>query len=78
MSPQVKGLELDLANDELVHVGMKRGNVDLHAILLQHMEKCGLSSIVQAKEQDFGILMIKTWGFILNHAQEKMRVVAKQ
>lgn len=48
MPPKVECLEPDLPDDELVGVGVEGGLVDLHAVLLQHVEEGGLAGIVEA------------------------------
>ena len=60
VSAEVEGLELDLADDQLVGVGVERRDVDLYAILLEHVQECGLAGIVQPQEQNFGILVIES------------------
>ena len=60
VSTEVKGLELDLADDQLVGVGVERRDVDLYAILLEHVQECGLAGIVQPQEQNFGIFVIES------------------
>jgi len=60
VAAQVEGLELDLANDQLVGVGVERRDVDLYAVLLEHVQQGGLAGIVQPQEQNFGILVIES------------------
>jgi hypothetical protein len=48
VSTEIKGLELDVSNDEFVRVGVQRWNVDLHAVLLEHVQQSRLTGIVQA------------------------------
>jgi hypothetical protein len=60
VTPQVKRFEFDIANNEFVRIGMQRRNVNLHAVLLEHMEESCFTSIVQTKKENFGVFVVET------------------
>jgi hypothetical protein len=60
MASQIKGLEFDVSNNELIRVRVQGRDVHLNAILLEHVEESSLSSIVETEEQDLGVLVVKT------------------
>ena len=72
VAAQVEGLELDLANDQLVGVGVERRDMDLYAVLLEHVQQGGLAGIVQPQEQNFGILVIESCKCSGRERQEKL------
>lgn len=67
VAAQVEGLELDVADDELVCVGVEGGDVDLDAVLLEHVEEGRLPGIVQPQEQDLRVLVVQTLWYDRRH-----------
>lgn len=61
MPAQVEGLELDVPDDQLVGVRVERRDVDLDAVLLQHVQQRRLAGIVQSQEQNLRVLVIEAW-----------------
>ncbi len=57
MAPQVPGLEGDLAHGELLGVGLLGGIHLLHDVLLEAEEEGGLAGVVEAEEDDLGLLV---------------------
>lgn len=50
VTTEIESLEFNVANDEFVRVGMEGGDVDLHSVLLEHVEEGGLTGIVQSQK----------------------------
>ena len=59
MAAEVKGLEPDVADDQLVLVRVQRRLVDLDAVLLEHVQQRRLARVVQAQEEDLGGLVVQ-------------------
>lgn len=59
MPSQIKRLELQLTNNELVGVGMEGGDVGLDAVFFEHVEEGGFAGVVEAEEKDFGIFVVE-------------------
>ena len=59
MAAEVEGLEPDVADDQLVLVRVQRRLVDLHAVLLEHVQQRRLARVVQAQEEDLGGLVVQ-------------------
>ena len=59
VAAEVKGLELDAAHDKLLHRGLGGRLVDGKTVVLQHVKEGGLASVVEPKEQDLGVLVVK-------------------
>ena len=57
VAAEVEGLEPDVADDQLVLVRVQRRLVDLHAVLLEHVQQRRLPSIVQPEEEDLCVLV---------------------
>ena len=53
VTTQVKCLEFDIPNNQFVRVGMQRGNVDLHAILLEHVQQVSSFRHCRDREIEF-------------------------
>jgi len=50
VAAKIKGGESDPVDAELLRGGMEGGDVLGHPVILEHVEQCGLSSIVQAQK----------------------------
>ena len=59
MPTKVVCLEPDVADDELVLVRVERRLVDLHPVLLEHVEQRRLPRVVQPEEQDLRRLVVQ-------------------
>jgi len=59
VAAEVEGLEPDVADDQLVLVRVQRRLVDLHAVLLEHVQQRRLARVVQAQEEDLGGLVVQ-------------------
>ena len=59
VAAEVEGLEPDVADDELVLVRVERRLVDLHPVLLEHVEQRRLPRVVQPEEQDLRRLVVQ-------------------
>ena len=59
VAAEVEGLEPDVADDKLVLVRVQRRLVDLHAVLLEHVQQRRLARVVQAQEEDLGGLVVQ-------------------
>jgi len=57
VAAKVERAELDLGDRELFGRWVLRWVVLREALVLQHVQQCGLASIVQAKEEDLGVLV---------------------
>ena len=57
MPAQVEGGELYIADGEFLRGRVQRGLQHGDAVVLQHVEQCRLSGIVEAQEQQLGVLV---------------------
>merc|ERR1719270_2151323 len=57
MAAQIERLEAHVLDEQLLKVGVERGRVRRHAVVLQHVQQSRLPRIVEAKEEDLGILV---------------------
>lgn len=59
MTSQIESLEFELANNELVRVGIEGWDVALHAVFFEHVKEGGLASDIEAEEEDLGIFVVQ-------------------
>jgi len=57
VAAEVEGLELDLADAELLRRGVLRRLVLHQPLVLEHVEQRGLAGVVEAEEEDLGLLL---------------------
>ncbi len=60
VSAKVECFEFDFSNDELVGVGVESGDVDLDAVFFEHVEEGGFPGVVEAEEEDLGVLVVES------------------
>ena len=62
MPSEVESLEPNLADNQLVGVGVERGLVDLHAVFFEHVKEGSFTCVIEAQEEDLGILVVEACG----------------
>jgi len=62
VATEIEGLELDVANDEFVRVGVESWDMDLHAVLFEHVQQRGFAGIVETQKQNFSIFVVEACG----------------
>ena len=59
VASEVKGLEVDARQLQLLAGRVLSGLVLYHSIVLEHVHERGLAGVVEAQEQDLGILVVQ-------------------
>lgn len=59
VATQVEGLEVDARQLQLLAGGVLRRLVLYYTVVLQHVHERGLAGVVQAQEQDLGVLVVQ-------------------
>merc|ERR1719270_2200231 len=57
MAAQIERLETHILDEQVLIMGVERGRMRRHAVVLQHVQQSRLPRIVEAKEEDLGILV---------------------